>query len=82
VPILYTQDLPVEVIAQPTATPSGTADPTAIVGQPNSIRNLLMMGILAAGLAGVAYAFMRSQEEGADSPRPKQSDDSDPFGHI
>lgn len=82
VPIIYTRDLPANLIAQPTATTTGTVDPTAVVGPPNSLRNLLLMGLVAAGLGGLAIAFMRSQDKGTEAPKPKQSNDNDPFGHI
>lgn len=81
VPIIYTQDLPVEVIAQPTASTTGMVAPTSTAAQPRSIRNLLLMGLLAAGLGGTAYAFMSSREKPAAS-RPTEGRDNDPFGHI
>ena len=86
VPIIYTRDLPVTTLAAPTATATATgmATPTAIVGKPNSLRNLLLMGLVAAGLGGTAYAFMQSRDGTAPTaaPRAKQSDENDPFGHI
>lgn len=84
VPIIYTRDLPVTAIAQPTATATGTVAPTAVVGQPHSLRRLILMGLVAAGLGGVAYAFMQSRDSQGDNtlPKPKQANDNDPFDHI
>jgi hypothetical protein len=84
VPIIYTQDLPVEAIARPSAERTGTVAPTTAVRQPNSLRNLLLMGLVAAGLGGLAYAFMQSQEKGSDAPSKPSGDNdhNDPFGHI
>lgn len=82
VPIIYTRDLPVEAIAQPTAASTGTVTPTDVVGEPNSLRNLLLMGLVAAGIGGTAYAFMQSRTQSDATPPPRQGSDNDPFDHI